>query len=305
MVTYRRFLTLALFLALCGLATAGTYSSLVVYGDSLSDFGNLYAVAGQPGPPYYAPGRASNGPLAVEDLAAMLGTPIFNYAFGGATTGIGNHLDGGSPTNFCSVGLTGMTTLFDKSVADGIGALAPSALFMVWGGPDDFLSPAPADGGDPIQIANRAVDDLVGIVNGLVGIGAQHILVPGMPDLGLTPYLHDPAYSVLTDYFNARLLSKLPSGVMYFDTAGLMRQIVAHPAAYGFTDVAGFCTDAKTYVCPNPNDYLFYDDFHPSARGHQILADGFLTTVVPEPSTAVLVVAAAGLLAVVRRRIRV
>ena len=86
-------------------------SQVVVFGDSLSDNGTgFYAVttaaaaAGVPGvfpvpfsPPYDS-GRFSNGPVAVERLAQQLGAPLVDLAQGGATTGIGNSLDGGSPT---------------------------------------------------------------------------------------------------------------------------------------------------------------------------------------------------------------
>ena len=301
MTSFRRLFLLGLFLAAASLAVAGPFSAVVVYGDSLSDNGNLYGVVGQPGPPWYAVGRASNGPLAVEDLAAKLGTPLFDYAFGGATTGIGNHLDGGNPTHIVS--LPGMQTMF-LSTELGIKPLAPTALFVVWGGPDDFLSPSPLDAGDPLAIANRAVGDIVGIVNGLIADGAKNILVPGLPDLGLTPYLQNPAFSALTDYFNGQLLSQLPAGVKYFDTAGLMRQMVLNPGAYGLTNVTDACTDAATYVCSNPNQYMFYDDFHPSARVHQIAADALYATVTPEPSSAVLVLGAAGVLVLARLRKR-
>jgi outer membrane lipase/esterase len=50
-------------LALTSLATAGAYSNIFVYGDSLSDLGNIYAISGHtipPSPPYYM-GRFSNG----------------------------------------------------------------------------------------------------------------------------------------------------------------------------------------------------------------------------------------------------
>src|SRR4051812_44740389 len=167
----------------CTSVLAAPFSSVVVYGDSLSDNGNLFAVAGQPGPPAYFPGRASNGMVAVELLAGLWGVPLSDYAWSGATTGIGNHLDaGGTPTSLGMNNLPGMTTSFSLSSA-AIAPLASSALLIVWGGPDDFLSPSPLDP-TPIAVANRAFSDIVGIVSGLRSLGAQHILVPGMPDLG-------------------------------------------------------------------------------------------------------------------------
>ena len=77
-----RFLTggavAALALAACafaGSASAQTYSRLVVFGDSLSDNGNLYLISGgtqPPSPPYYQ-GRFSSGQVWTERLGFNAG----------------------------------------------------------------------------------------------------------------------------------------------------------------------------------------------------------------------------------------
>ena len=51
---------------------APTFSQIYVFGDSLSDTGNLASIAGDFSAPYYM-NRVSNGPVAVETLAARLG----------------------------------------------------------------------------------------------------------------------------------------------------------------------------------------------------------------------------------------
>jgi GDSL-like Lipase/Acylhydrolase len=178
-------LALVLLCSLPGIAQASTYSAVVVYGDSLSDNGNLFAATGQAGSPYYD-GRRSNGPVAVEQLATLLNAPLLDFAWVGATTGIGNLADGGTPTSFGVDNLPGMQTEVAYSAAS-IGPYLSNGLFVVWGGPDDFLSPSPLDT-TVAQIVARAVSDELGIVQNLQTLGAKHILVPGMPDLGLTPY---------------------------------------------------------------------------------------------------------------------
>jgi phospholipase/lecithinase/hemolysin len=281
---------------------AGPYSSVIVYGDSLSDNGNFFKVIGQPGVPY-SNGRSSNGDLAVQDLAKQLGAPLVDVAWIGATTGLGNHMDGGDPTTMLK--LPGMGTAFLGSQA-AIAPMAPTSLLVIWGGPDDFLSPAPADGGDPVKIADRAVDDLMSIVTGVQGLGAQHILVPGMPDLGLTPYFRGmgkgASGSALTDYFNAKLAAELaPTGAIYVDTATLMRDMVMNPAAYGFTNVTDACINGSM-VCANPDGYLFFDDFHPTAHTNTFVADKFAAALVPEPATYLLVASGLAFAAFTRAR---
>jgi phospholipase/lecithinase/hemolysin len=287
------------FLALCilcisALASAATFTNVVVYGDSLSDNGNLFAATGQPAPPYYM-GRASNGPVAVEQLAQDLHATLYDFAWSGATTGVGNHLDGGTPTSF-GPGLTplpGMQTLY--TLTSGGTPTGPNTLFVVWGGPDDLLSPSPLDSSLP-AILDRAVGDIDGIVAGLLSQGAQHILVPGMPDLGLTPYFNSfpggvALGTLAADYFNAVLQASLmPFGpaITYFDTSGFLHRIVADPGAYGFTNVTGMCYDKlAATTCADPNQYLFWDDLHPTAKGHALLGDAF-ANAVPEPSSIVL-----------------
>ena len=83
-------------LTMSAAALAGPFTSVIAYGDSLSDNGNLYQVAGRPPSPPYFNGRFSNRPVAVEDLAAALGAPLFDFAWGGATTGVGSYADNGS-----------------------------------------------------------------------------------------------------------------------------------------------------------------------------------------------------------------
>ena len=83
-------------LILSATASASPISAVVVYGDSLSDNGNLFAATGLPGAPYFM-GRRSDGPVAVEQLAASLGAPLADFAWIGATTGIGNYADGEPP----------------------------------------------------------------------------------------------------------------------------------------------------------------------------------------------------------------
>jgi len=58
-------------------------STLVVFGDSLSDNGNLLALIGAPQPPAWE-GRSSNGPVYAEQLASFLHMKLDDRAFAGA-----------------------------------------------------------------------------------------------------------------------------------------------------------------------------------------------------------------------------
>ncbi len=90
------------------------------------------------------------------------------------------------------------------------------------------------------------------IVGALQAWGRQHILVPGMPDLGLTPeYYGDPSATAFSYAFDQALQANLPKGATYFDTFGFMHAVVANPGAFGFTDVTDPCLVGVT-PCSNP-----------------------------------------------------
>lgn len=197
---------LSIVLAVTSVASAGAFSNVYVYGDSLSDLGNIYNASGHTiplSPPYYM-GRFSNGPVTVEYLANTLHAPLTSFAWGGATTGVGNSGDGGTQTMVGTKGLPGMLPQLSGSLST-ITPYAPTSLFVVWGGPDDFIT------GGSVKVG---VTDILTIVGALQSVGAKHILVPGMPDMGLTPlYYGDRTATAFSLSFDQALQAALPKGV--------------------------------------------------------------------------------------------
>ena len=257
---------LLLTFALTASVYAQSISKVVVLGDSLSDIGNMYAATSgvlPPSPPYWQ-GRASNGPVAVEYLAQNLGVPLKDYAYYGAKTGVGNIVPG----------LPGLTAELAKLSAAG--PLDPDALYIVWGGPNDFWTvTGPADAAAAI---GTAVSNLVTIIGTLHSLGATRILVPNMPDLGRTPRFLaiGPQASALATQislgFNQLLKISLPPGVHYFDTFSFLSNVGSNPGRYGFVNVTEPCLTASG-VCANPDDYFSFDVVHPTTAVHKLLGN--------------------------------
>jgi len=260
-------------LALTTMASAGNYAAVIVFGDSFSDNGNLFRTLGIPQPPYWH-GRYSNGPVAVENLAAALGAPLLDEAWGGATTGVGDVIDKGTETTLGYDNLPGMTTTFNATESSFPPSLVSSSLFIVWGGINDF-----ATNGLTTMTADHAVRDIIAIVTALQAMGAKKIMVPGIPDLGLAPlYLAEGKggyANYVSDYFNQELRRSLPPGVLYYDTATLYRKMTGSPFLYGLTNVHQPCYTNSGLVCGQPYQYLYWDLLHPTAHVHLILAHEF------------------------------
>jgi cholinesterase len=286
-------------------AFSAQFTQVVAFGDSLSDNGNTFTTSAGVYP--MSPttmGRQSSGFVAVEYLAQTLGVNLNDRAWIGATTGEGNSWDGGSVST--RAGLPGMMSALNEDLAGGL-VIDPGALYVVWGGPNDILAiTSPAD--VPGVIA-QAVTNLVTFTAILQGLGAQHIIVPGMPDLSLTPRAEfldtiQPGTSaqlqVVSLTFNQVLATSLPGGATYFDTNGVFLNVYNNPGAYGFQSVSTSCV-VGSVVCAMPSDYLFWDDLHPTTGAHKVLGDALAAAAVPEPSTWLTVLIGLG---VVGMRVR-
>ncbi|RPI48318.1 MAG: hypothetical protein EHM59_01560, partial [Betaproteobacteria bacterium] len=227
-------------------ARADAFSEVVAFGDSLSDDGNVYQLTqGYPNNPllpfpwdqYYVGGRQSNGRVAVEFLSLNLGVPLRNFAQVGATTGTTNVWDDGSlgvPAG--TLGLSGILPQVQSYVAQPA-ASDSNALYVLWGGPNDFLAGFANPGTfDPAAAIAAAVTNLSNEAVALYGDGARSFLIPNMADLGLAPRLTGAGLSALgsalTMNFNTYLdtaldglRANLPGATVYgFDSFALSRQ---------------------------------------------------------------------------------
>ncbi len=288
-------------------ASLAAYSGYYVFGDSLSDSGNVFALTGGaiPPPPYYQ-GHFSNGPTYAENLAARLGfdaTPSLlggnDFAFGGATAG-------GTGTPIPSLGDQVSSFRARAGSADG------GALYVLWAGGNDLRDDPGATGID------SALTGVASAVQELYQEGARNFLVMSLPDLGLIPEVRaaGPAAMAAVSFgasiFNTNLGGLLDtlrgslggSDIRSLDTFSLIGGIVADPAASGFANATDVCFDGA-FVCADPDSFLFWDDIHPTAAGHRLIADAaYGVLAVPEAGTWALMLAGIGLIAARVRRAR-
>ncbi|WP_432773133.1 SGNH/GDSL hydrolase family protein [Francisella salimarina] len=155
---------------------------ILIFGDSLSDTGNLYGYTNGIIPrstPYYR-GMFSNGSVWTTMLSGTLENkiPISNYAVGGATAVFEpSWTDLGLPY---TIGTELQAYSLDNGAHDTNKNLA---IFFI--GANDYLTISANQ--DPSLLKNIASEITDKIIAAIKTVNAQKTLVIGLPNLGLTP----------------------------------------------------------------------------------------------------------------------
>lgn len=302
-----------------GTASALAFSDLVIFGDSLSDTGNLSLATGGAYPGTAQPydgGRYSDGPVWTEYLAAGLGlshaaTPYLtggnNYAYAGARTG---GVSGGIPGLLAqTAGIWGAS----HTVAD------PNALYVLVGGGNDMRDARSVVGGTDLTRqadALAAVGNLYQSMGYLASKGAKNVLISNLPDLGYS--FEAVLLGKTAESSNASLhFNNLIGGLQTFgqslgmdvdvlDMNGALLAVRNSPGAFGITDIDHPCAGFAYSTGVSCSASLFSDVLHPSSRAHQIIANAAFQALgvapVPEPETVVLMLAGLVMVVGVARR---
>jgi len=290
----RSALAAALALAAVPALAQSPFSKTVFFGDSLTDTGYYRPVLVQLDPSASIVGRFTTNPGWVwsDYLADYYGTNAMpngngqsgdNYAAGGARVGVDNT----NPLNPMLPATPSLKTQLNAYLTANGGKADANALYTVWGGANDLFAVA---AGAPAQATiGAAVADQVGMVATLEGAGAQYVMVPNLPDIGLTPSSRAGGAvamaqgTALAKAYNDALFGGLKQAglqVIPVDTFSILQEIVANPGSYGFSNVSDMaCTSASSLTCsplsyasPGAADaYVFADGVHPTTAAHRIL----------------------------------
>lgn len=193
-----------------------TAKRIVVFGDSLSDPGNLKRrLLVFPNAPYYL-GRFSDGPNWAQYLAERTGLPVYNHAVGGAVSV--EHADVPASGILSAVQqgaqflLTGsveeyVTHYLTKDLQDGQLQRTNDTVFVLWSGGNDYLSKEPISGDidtlldephEPsgyLTVVDQTTTAIAGQVRRLYAAGGRRFVVMTLPDLGTIPgVLHNDSY---------------------------------------------------------------------------------------------------------------
>lgn len=304
LIPAKRWAILSLFTLLVPIwATAQiTFDKIVVFGTSLSDPGNAFALTKQistppystldqfliPDAPYAIDGHHfSNGATWIEQFARALGLaqntrPAFrgiqdlatNYAVGGARA-----RDDG-----INIDLSAQVNAF---LRDFSGIASSDALYVVEMGVNDIRDALVEANNTLITAALTAIDSTL---RSLYAAGARKFLIVNAPNLRLLPAIqilnisHPGAAQtaeLLTQSFNSaldstiKLIAELPKvEIARLDVFQKLNDLVANPEAFGLSEVKTPCItpNIPPFMCKRPDKFLFWDGIHPTRAVHTIFA---------------------------------
>ena len=270
-----------------GCPLAWGYTSLVGFGDSYTDTGNVPSSA----PKYYY-GRFSNGPLWIEYLSQVLG---FNY------NAANNYALSGSESDELGIEISHFPGTADSD----------NVLFAIWSGNNDFINRLKLgydDYGWNSQV-QHTLSSLSAATDLLYQKGARHLLLCNQIDITRIPSVlrvYDATYRTYIrskiNSLNSQLNQALPGilathpglEIFLIDTFTHFDDLLDHYTDYGFTqNLIGALNDTsltdKSFTGPGSN-YVFWDNDHPTTKAHSLIAGWFAEHVAPPitPPTSAL-----------------
>lgn len=286
---------------------------IYVFGDSLSDPGNLFNFTnGQfPNEPY-ASGRFSNGDIWIDYLtdeldkkvapitAPLSGKDGLNFAIGGATSDNDN-------IGIVPLGLEQQIDTFEILSSFQNPEELSDDLFFLWTGANDYFSFIEDDPNttDVVETNLSEIDveyvvtevvntNIGGAVRDIIDAGGETILLFDLPNLDITPLaqkLTEQDRSILRELTGKHNeeLSVLVGEIEAFDPSvniitievnNLLDRITEQPSDFGFINATDNFTgiDIVTEMnqpsaTGNPNGFVFWDSIHPTTTTHELVAD--------------------------------
>lgn len=243
-------------------AYATDFDRIVVFGDSLSDNGNIFSLTSKASrvipmvpvipknPPYYK-GRFSNGPVWIDNLALAFDVPLDDYAYGGSwaeplrESGLLIPFGLGNQVNYYLVG-----NVTDRH--------KENHLFIIWSGGNDYVQ-----GRDDVDEAtDKTIDSIRNNLEWLVYYGAQNVMVMNLPDLSVVPEVRsenpDRVQNVdkLVKMHNAKLAKmikeeqeKYPDAkIIFADITSYFNDAYRNPEKYNIKNVNQACYGGDYYL---------------------------------------------------------
>jgi outer membrane lipase/esterase len=297
-------------LALPSFASAASFSTFYVFGDSLVDAGNVRIATGGATPNAalgYFQGRFTNG----YDYTDLLSIATFGTPTRASLAGGNNFAWGGARVVANGDAIPDLGLQLNSYAARSLGVGDPNALYVLnFGGNDVFaLGSGDIGGLTPEQYGLQVVTKYADSVRYLNALGAKNILITGIPNAT------DPIGIALEARLQVALdalTPQLTQGTSFYRYSFIdfFGRVATDPGSLGLpplrTDTT--CLRART---PGPNidctGFFYFDDVHPTAAVQAAAARDinrqFAIAPVPEASTWAMMIIGFGVVgARVRRK---
>ena len=293
-------------LAFCAssLAQSSTFSKLVVFGDSISDTGNLAFIDL---PPPYFENRISNGPVAVDFIAASIGSnaDASRHLFGQAS-GFNYAVSGGNAVGSDPEDLSQQVSAFlmrSDQQADN------DALYVIIIGGNDLRSiRSITDSATASASIGVIVAQVESQINRLIDAGARAFLVANVANIGRIPEtqalnLGQPSiafraeqyvreYNLALSPVLANFSQRSDVSLVEFDLFQALENVLDNASNFGFTNIEEGCFDPGDFSVETEclifgfDSRVFFDNIHPSAATNRLIAPLIVGAIpqLPEPT---------------------
>ncbi len=285
------------------------FSQLVVFGDSLSDPGNFFALTGEvshvpyaliPSAPYDRGGKHfTNGKTWIEQLAKELNLsagPAYR-----APNKFSNFAVGGARAR--ATGFVDLTTQVSTYLRQGDTRSEGKKLVVIFIGGNDVRDAIESLAVDPTGITSAAIltEAITSLSNNLIALissGANEFLIANAPDLAQVPAIRylGPQVQGAAHFFSVQFNQGLSASLSALETAfpitvhkldvfAFFNDVAANPHRFDLEVIDTTCITPGVIVkavCRKPDDYLFWDGIHPTQRGHEILANHAKQVLIPK-----------------------
>jgi outer membrane lipase/esterase len=283
-------------------ATAGPYSDIYAFGDSLYDSGNFgidRRATNNAGPDY---NTGPSGPIGIQFIAEHLDVELLPSEFGGTNYAVGGHRAADTlasvtaDTTYQQIADLDPGKLFNSFFYDlrrNNQTLDTDALFVVEGGGNDVIP------GSFLTVA----DNLLAATQALIDNGANYVVLVDFP-----VFSKSPTALFLDAEDGARGLELLINNQLRAGVAAIDGNIILlngnefaveffdDPSAYGFTqngrELSSQCFDSSQAACqagtnggnldsdaPDPDQFFFNDPLHPTTIGQRISSDYIISVL--------------------------
>lgn len=287
-----------LFLAVCVLISCAsraqtTFSDFIIFGDSVSDAGNInFGLPDLPDPPYFM-NRISNGRVAVDYVSESIG---FSALVVASERGGNNYAVAGG--GIAGSGREDLTAQMDDYLSDVAGSADPTALyFILLGGNDIRGLRSETDSSMAETLIDEIIATYIQQLTRLSAAGARRFFIPNIGDIGRIPETlkREPGEpgivsrtSSYSKYFNSKLAQALVGfgaqagvEVVQYDLFSEFESIINSADALGFTFTTVGCLDTSDFFSiifsveclfgTRFDEFVFFDNIHPTRKTNSII----------------------------------